>query len=263
MTMKHILAALLLGTTAAGAADLNVLQGRQALPPTQPFAWTGLYAGINVGYGWGSDTLGYKPTDPVSAQAVAAAAKAGVAASFSSNLNGVIGGFQGGYNWQFGQFVAGLETDIDISGIGGGQTWASAIPARIPIPVSISTHQQLDWLGTTRGRFGYLLIPTFMLYGTGGLAYGGTEASAVATAMVTPAFGITANTSSSQIKTGWAAGAGAEWALPSNWKARAEWLHYDLGTMNWNAPIIATNIILNFSANQRGDIIRAGLSRSF
>ena len=32
-----------------------------------------------------------------------------------------------------------------------------------------------------------------------------------------------------QTKTGWTAGAGAEWAFTRNWTAKIEYLHYDLG----------------------------------
>ena len=45
---------------------------------------------------------------------------------------------------------------------------------------SIVSTSTLDYLGTVRGRLGYL-TPTFLLYGTGGLAYGGVKASTAIT----------------------------------------------------------------------------------
>jgi outer membrane immunogenic protein len=36
-----------------------------------------------------------------------------------------------------------------------------------------SVTADVNWLGTVRGRLGYLVTPNFLLYATGGLAYGG------------------------------------------------------------------------------------------
>jgi opacity protein-like surface antigen len=46
-------------------------------------------------------------------------------------------------------------------------------------------------------------------------------------------------------------GGGAEWAISTNFLIRAEWLHFDLGSVS-NA--------FDASASQSGNIMRAGLS---
>src|SRR5690606_14444237 len=116
----------------APAADLG---GRSTPYYSQPaqalFNWTGFYVGGNAGWGWGT-ALG---TDP----------------------SGYLIGLQAGYNFQYASgLIAGIETDIAISGIdgaAGGNTF------------------ELDYLGTVRGRLGYSM-DRYMLYGTAGLAYG-------------------------------------------------------------------------------------------
>jgi outer membrane immunogenic protein len=105
-------------------------------PPNAVYNWTGLYAGLNLGYEWGKAT------------------------NSSIDPSGVAGGGQVGYNWQSGQFVFGAETDIQISG--ADDTFA---PYKFSNP----------WFGSLRGRAGFA-INNMLLYGTFGLAYGDLKA---------------------------------------------------------------------------------------
>ena len=75
--------------------------------------------------------------------------------------DGFVGGVQLGRNWQMGAMVYGIEGDLSLSGA-----------------------DSIDWLGTVRGRLGYLLNPSILLYGTAGLGLvdfdgGGVEAEFV------------------------------------------------------------------------------------
>jgi outer membrane immunogenic protein len=67
--------------------------------------------------------------------------------SNSQNIDGAIGGVQTGYNYQFGAWVWGLETDFQASGQKGGSTFTGVLPL-----TSITTDDKLDWFGTVRGR---------------------------------------------------------------------------------------------------------------
>jgi len=93
-------ALVILAATSATAADLRRPAYQPAPPPPPPmYSWTGLYWGVNVGYSWG--------------HAKDEATLLGVGTiSESQKVDGVIGGFQSGYNYQFGQWVWGFETDI-------------------------------------------------------------------------------------------------------------------------------------------------------
>ena len=132
---KRALAITVAATAAAGsatAADLPRGPAPYYPPPASIYNWTGLYAGLNLGYEWGK------------------------AANSSIDPSGVAGGGQLGYNWQIGQFVFGAETDIQISG--ADDTFA---PYKFSNP----------WFGTLRGRAGFA-INNVLLFGSLGLAYG-------------------------------------------------------------------------------------------
>jgi outer membrane immunogenic protein len=121
---------------AAAAADLPRGPAPYYPPPASVYNWTGFYAGLNLGYEWG--TVTNSGIDP----------------------SGVAGGGQVGYNWQIGQFVFGAETDIQASS--ADDTFA---PYKFSNP----------WFGTLRGRAGFA-INNVLLYGTLGLAYGDLKA---------------------------------------------------------------------------------------
>jgi outer membrane immunogenic protein len=99
---------------------------------TSPY-WSGAYAGVNLGYLWGTvDNLRPAP-------------------------QGAAGGAQLGYNWRTGPVVLGGEADIQASD--AQDTFA---PYKFSNP----------WFGTVRGRGGYA-FDNLLVYATAGLAYGG------------------------------------------------------------------------------------------
>jgi outer membrane immunogenic protein len=145
------------------------------------FNWTGFYIGVNGGGGFGSsnwDSTG------------------------SRNIGGGVIGGTAGYNYQFGQIVAGVEGDIDWSGINGTTTNACRFGCKT----------NNTWLATVRGRLGYA-ADRFT-------AFGNIQAS-------TPGFPQTSSDNS-----GWTLGAGLEAALAPNWTAKVEYLFVDLGSFN-------------------------------
>src|ERR1700704_6934879 len=157
-------------------------------PPPPVYSWTGLYWGVNVGYSWG--------------QAKDEVALTGVGTfSESQKVDGVIGGFQSGYNYQFGQWVWGFETDIQASGQKGGTTLQiSALPL-----TTVTTDHKLTWFGTSRPRLGALWTPNVLLYGTAGVAYGQVKDTATITSPIGSVVG-----TFKDVKAGWTAGAGVE-----------------------------------------------------
>ena len=66
LLMKTFLtaAAVLLGATAAQAADIDAAPYGKAPPLAPVYNWTGFYAGLNVGYGWSDQTVGFAAGDP-------------------------------------------------------------------------------------------------------------------------------------------------------------------------------------------------------
>jgi outer membrane immunogenic protein len=125
----------------------------------------------------------------------------------------------------------------------------------------------MDWFGTVRGRAGFLPAPTWLIYGTGGLAYGHvSSASDVSFTSTTDVY----NGSASTTRTGWTAGGGAEWMFASHWTAKFEYLYVDLGTLSY-ADACITAVCTAFTPppayqtdlHLRDNIIRAGVNYKF
>ena len=78
-----------------------------------------------------------------------------------------------------------------------------------------------------RARIGFTPYDRFLIYATGGLAYGEVKSYASVTGVQNAALGWSG--SKSDVKYGWTLGAGAEYALTNNWTLKGEYLYYDLG----------------------------------
>jgi outer membrane immunogenic protein len=274
-------AAFAVGT--ALAADLPSRKGPPpALLPPPPL-WTGFYVGLNAGGTFGGGNSVATTAAPVffapTWNTELATSSALASNVLGSNQGGFIGGGQIGYNWQFGNvFVAGVEADIQ--GIAGASTSASAFGAGVPAAfpgeriVSItSVSRRLDYLGTVRGRLGYLVTPTLLAYGTAGLAYGGAKLN-VSILQDNLPFGppFASFGGFSDTRVGWTAGGGLEWMFMPNWSAKVEYLYYDLGNvtaaLNPLANLSAGGFVRHVSApfaqtRFDGHVVRAGLNYHF
>ena len=91
--------------------------------------------------------------------------------SFDLAPHGVIGGGQVGYNWQVGDWVFGIEADIQASGVEERNELRAALCCRA---VAAIATQELPWFGTVRGRIG-TAMGGLQLYQTAGFAYGEVE----------------------------------------------------------------------------------------
>jgi outer membrane immunogenic protein len=233
------------------------------LPPPVPFYnWTGFYIGGNAGYSWGQGAVQYnEPTLGFFGLPTSI--------SGSNQLNGGIGGFQAGYNWQINNlWIVGLETDIQKSSETANKT--SNFPHTFNDGESTSLFNlsgtlssKIDWFGTVRGRVGYLIIPTVFVYGTGGLAYGQVNASGTfSDSFCTPAPACTWSFNQTATKVGWALGAGFEGAIPSsrNWSWKVEYLHIDLGSLSGTGFDNDFGGPYSWSARFTDDILRVGLN---
>jgi outer membrane immunogenic protein len=231
----------------AAAEDIRAPIYETTAPIVNSATWTGLYAGINVGYG-----LGHDPSMSSTGGLY------GGPSNYTVAPSGVIGGAQVGYNYQFAPaFVAGLEADLQGSGMKNGQDCILACGTQIlPPPVDVSgilfvrfpvvfsdfsEQHQIGWFGTVRGRIGYSVGPV-LVYGTGGLAYGSAERSgsisgttvnniiAVHRPIVETINTFAGSYGNSSVNVGWTAGAGIEAKIVGNLSAKAEYLYIDLGS---------------------------------
>jgi outer membrane immunogenic protein len=273
--------ALALAAGSALAADLPVLKARPMSAPPPP-QWTGFYFGANAGYTWsesnsvnlvstptflvGPPLLG--PQGLVTSQTFWAAAN-GV---LNPRTSGFIGGGQIGYNRQFSErFVAGVEADIQgVAGAGGSATQAKVIPLPVPlfdpgnvVQTTLSATKRIDYLGTVRGRLGFLVTPTLLAYGTGGLAYGGVQSSAsTSQSRNGPVVPFGATNSFSDTRVGWTAGGGGEWMFMANWSAKVEYLYYDLGSVTYDVGSLQAIILPPLPVPPGGTLGSASFSQA-
>lgn len=253
----------LLTANAASAADLAARPYTKAPPPVvSVYNWTGFYIGVNVGGAW-DNTVDEVPSAAFGATAFPA----------SIRRDGFTAGGQIGYNWQATNWVFGLEADFNYvdfrsSSVSIAAPLPTAFGSGAPPNVFTYTAGSQNFFGTVRGRIGYAWN-TFMLYATGGLAYGDGITNTVT---YTNAGGITYATfaGSSGNRVGWTVGGGGEWAFAGNWSVKAEYLYVDLNSHNRTlvpVNVIGTAVGPGFTfADTGGDrfhVARVGLNYKF
>jgi outer membrane immunogenic protein len=207
--MKKILiaafAALAAAASPALAADMRMPMKAAAPMPIPVFSWTGFDIGANGGYG--GDRVDYN---------FAVLAGAGTA---SITSGGGFGGGQAGYNHQFGNFVLGIEGDIQASDIRGEINAAFA-------GIAVTAGSKIDWFATARGRLGYAW-DRVLLYATGGYAYADVSTGATLTipGIVIAPIALAANVDTSHH--GWVIGGGIEYAFTNNLTFKTEYQYLD------------------------------------
>ncbi len=295
--MKETLSVAALALAMTGSAFAADLPSYKA--PLPPPMWTGFYVGLNAGGTWSNSNFVRTTSAPIFAldggaanTLYAANSALGASGVSQGNTSGFIGGGQIGYNWQFyNNFVAGIEADIQgVASNNSNTTMATAVG---PFPyfgadevlvTGITTSKRLDYIGTVRGRLGWLFTPTLLVYSTGGLAYGGVSLSTGITQVNNDCVQFPADCLApaafssgafSDTRVGWTAGGGLEWMFWPNWSAKVEYLYYDLGDVVYSAGVLATGgnilfpgsiaaaVVSQSSTRFNGNIVRAGVNYHF
>ncbi len=243
----------------ASAADLPV----KAPVMAAPYNWTGFYAGLNAGGGWGRSVSSSIPTGTGYLSAVDVVAIAAAGPSFDSS--GFTGGVQAGYNWQTGSMVVGLESDFQYFHMTGSGSSTRVYPDFAPVTFTSTSSISTDWLWTIRPRVGWAM-DKFLFYVTGGLAVTKLNGSWAFIDSFAPA---TESASASGTKAGWTVGGGVEAAVWSRWTVKAEYLYADFGSVSATSTNFASGgfpiptRIFNQSVNLRTSIARVGLNYRF
>lgn len=265
-------------------------------PDSRPsnFTSSGWYGGLNFGYAFDASPK-ISSTGTVLSNALdifgnsnASAVSAGnITGAFPTSFASPIGGGQIGYNFApGGPFLLGAEADID--GAGASSLTTSSRQANAfyaggatidTLTTTLEDSKSLDWLGTLRGRAGWMATPDLLAYATGGLAFGGVEADTRASqSWIDPAAGpLSASNSTvaighySNTLVGWTLGGGVEWMFAPGLSLKGEYLFYDLGSVNFASGTITNSIFgappnvvaSNSSAHFDGHIVRVGLNYHF
>jgi outer membrane immunogenic protein len=176
-----------------------------------PANWGGLYFGGHLGCMIGDTDWTFRNDTVFSA--------AGGRTSFDNS--GLIAGGQIGYNWQFGQWVLGIEASLS-----GGEVADHKINALNPAPAVNSTKLTSDikWLVQVTPRIGYTFAPRWHGYVKGGFA----SAEVDAVAFVANGAGVSSTSVGNARHNGWTIGAGLEYLAAPNLILGLDYSYIDL-----------------------------------
>jgi len=237
----------------AVAADMP-MQYPPLAPP--PFTWTSCYAGMHLGGGWAQKAM----TDPVQ---LVQYSFLGVGSTVGTTTvdaspSGVIVGGQIGCDYQFAStWVAGIE------GAASGSTMNGS--ATVPLPLgalgdTATVTARTDFLPSLTARLGYA-FDRVLLYGKGGAAWAGdkftvTGAFTVPGAPAATGFGF----EGLEVRTGWTAGVGAEWAFYRHWSASLEYDFYQFGHRTTLMSDTINGFQGNMDAKQSVQVVKLGVN---
>jgi outer membrane immunogenic protein len=217
---RFVVAGMALSMLIAPAAAADLLVPNKA--PAPAFNWTGFYVGGDIAVA--STNLNAQsnalPSTVVPSGVQQVSGGTGGGGSFAG------GGFAG-YNLQFApRWVAGIEADWTSMNSDGRLTSNWIDNTGVMVQNGTTTlSSELQWAASLRGRIGYLMVPSFLAYATGGVAWGKWQYGANS---ADSTIGYAASTALSKTDTGWVAGIGFEWAPFSQYGLvlRAEYLNY-------------------------------------
>ena len=200
--------ALLLVTDNANPADLPARPPAFAAPVATTYNWTGIYLGLNGGWGWGQQ-------DPLNI----------ITNRFDNSLIGFSGGLFGGTmgaQIQSGRVVLGFESDIDWANLKGSSNVNPTVAGGLLGLVSATTN--IDWVATARARVGYA-FDNVLVYGTGGLAVLGAKTSLSLVPGGAACGAILTGCAGASRQIGAALGGGVEYGFTPNLSAKLEYLY--------------------------------------
>ena len=200
----------LIGATSAFAADAITEAPPAPAPIVEqaPSGWAGPYAGIQAGGAFAGRTK---------------------TQGTSVHTDGFHGRGFGGFNWQSGNFVYGIEGDVGYDGSSGSHN-------------GIKSKSSVD--GSLRGRAGYAPNDRILVYGTAGAA---AKRLKVETPVSNDANGVI----------GWTAGAGIDAKLTEKVFARVEYRYTDYGSHDFNVGGVKSGV------RDRSNTVEAGIGIKF
>ena len=177
----------------AGPAIATDLVRRTPAPLAEPLpsapvgtSWSGFYIGGNLGAAFDPNDLSIKDLSE----------EQDLTLKFSNDTE-FIGGVHGGYNWQMGTWVVGVEGDFDFA-------------------------ENINYLASVRGRLGWAL-GSWLLYGTAGVAFIDTDNDFVVVSADDGPFSF----SNGNNDTGFVVGGGVDYKIAPNLSLGLEGLFYD------------------------------------
>jgi outer membrane immunogenic protein len=247
-------ASLLVIAGQAPAADMGIKV--PLIAPIPVFNWSSCYAGAQAGYGWGSKDF----TDPVQLVQDQVNQVLGLGlpptpgvTTITTRPSGYILGGQFGCDYQ----PVGSSWVVGFEGAVTGANIRSDTFVALPLGLAGELAQvtaRLDFIPSGTVRVGYAW-DRFMLYVKGGAAGASDKYTIVGAFQANPF-----NFGGVDLRYGWTAGAGVEWAFWDNWSIQLEYDYYNFGTRSvlLNDSDLAVSAPVNIS--QTVQTVRLGLN---
>jgi outer membrane immunogenic protein len=234
--------------TSSFAADLAPVE---VAPETN---WSGFYAGLEVGYAFGD-----KAEYDYGIDIVNTILDDGFGV-LDNDLDGLLGGVYGGFNYQTGNFVLGLEGSFAGADITGSESGDVALFG--PFGFTAETETDINWLATATGRVGFLVSDNFLVFAKGGAAFAEIESRGTLDGFVT---GRWASIEASETALGFTVGAGGEFKFAENWSAKVEYnyVHFDDVDFSGDVATIFGNTEYDYSADVDLHVVKAGIAYHF
>jgi opacity protein-like surface antigen len=189
------------------AADMPI--GRQLSTPA--FSWTSCHLGAHAGGGWARESI-VDPVQLVQDAIMGPGTTVGLTTVSPSPSGTVIGG-QMGCDYQFmSNWVMGMQGAASGSSMKG--TAIVALSAGNPGDQALVGTRIVGWVGDK-----YTVVGTLL---SGGFGFEGLD-----------------------LRTGWTAGGGIEWAFACNWSAILEYDHYSIG----HATVLMSDRVNGFTGS--------------
>jgi len=242
-TIGAAVCSLLLGTCLAqGSAAAEKRKPRSATPAQAQAPasnWTGLQTGANGG----TSSLAQNFAEPGAflCPLYFGGSCPETPFNFSGHPSSFTAGGFAGYRVQLGELVFGIEGDLAWKRATTSLTQSGITPLYVCETFTGSMTQ--GWDGSLRGRFGVLLAPTLLAYGTAGLAVGNVSGSFSYNAQFGSGYwaaSVTGAQSWSDTRLGYTMGGGFEVDLGKGLKARLEYRYTDFGQISKDVPLASS-----------------------
>lgn len=258
-TTSLIVTVLLLGSGPGSAADL---QPGAPLPSVASFpVWQGFYVGGALGVAEAVTPIRLVPggrwLEDTEAPFLAAQG------SPKLGSTGFIGGAQIGYNLRVDRVVVGTEGDFNWTDLSSRRSVGPFPPFEITGDVySFGSATRAEWLSTLRGRLGYLVDERTLVYATGGAAFAGLKTingygNDLGPGLVSVYTPLRSVGVARGVNVGWTVGGGLEYALTSEIKIKAEYIHAELGhgnTFTRGETLFGVPVVNGFFVSNRGSL---------
>lgn len=243
------------------AADLPV----EPLVEECDLPWNCFYGGINGGYAW-TNRFGTTSID------ISSSLSDDISFERRRSAHGLSVGVQASYNNRFSEdLLAGLEADLNYVALGLRESVDTSFlnSTEAFVFANVRLRHRIDWFGTLRGRLGFLAGEDFLLYGTGGLAFGHVKSSVTVSADLSNGMSGSFGDSDSGIHWGWTVGGGLEFKISDEWTFKGEYLYVNLENTDYALTQSAlqqnlfADVLVGFSGKNDFNLVRVGLNYHF